>query len=75
MNRARRWTPWLLLVGLLLGACGGAAKRTPEAVHAAWIAGLRGQDRAALVALMPEKPMADVVVDESLEKIWDRITS
>jgi hypothetical protein len=69
-----RWCGLLLLLSLMSG-CGATTPRTPEATHAAWIAGLRAQDRAALLALMPDRPLAALFIDDSLRSLGSRLTA
>jgi hypothetical protein len=63
----------LLSVTLLLGACGGSPTRhEPPALHSAWIAALRANDRQAAQRLLADD--ATISIDQALAQAQYLVT-
>jgi hypothetical protein len=68
---------WSLLL-IVLASCGSTTNgiETPEAIHARWLAAVRGNDRAAALALIrPEMAGGATFVDQTLQTMQDLMTT
>jgi hypothetical protein len=68
---------WSLVLVMLVGCTSTTAvSETPEAIHVRWLAAVRGNDRAAALALV-DADMAEreIFIDQTLQTMQDLMTT